>query len=158
MVCTANRVRSVMAEALLQQLVVAAGEGEVWRIESAGTWATEGQPAMPTTEAVMAERGVDLSAHRSRPIEECDIDSFNLVLVMEKGHREALAQEFPQLAGRIYLIAEMAGPNHEIHDPVAGTAADYRRTAEELQRILQEGLPRIRRLSAPGQDAVGQAS
>ncbi len=61
MVCTANRVRSPMAEALLKALV-AAGSGRAWRIESAGTWAVEGLPPMPRTEAVMAERGIDISA------------------------------------------------------------------------------------------------
>ena len=92
---------------------------------------------MPRTEAVMAERGIDISAHASQPIEECDMASFNLVLVMEKGHREAVVREFPEMAGRVYLISEMAGMNDEVHDPVAGTLADWR-TADELQRILRQ--------------------
>jgi protein-tyrosine phosphatase len=153
MVCTANRVRSPMAEALLKALVAADSPDDAWRIESAGTWAVEGLPPMPRTEAVMAERGIDISAHASQPIEECDMASFNLVLVMEKGHREAVVREFPEMAGRVYLISEMAGMNDEVHDPVAGTLADYRRTADELQRILEAGMSRIRQLAAQPEDA-----
>ena len=68
MVCTANWVRSPMAEALLKALV-ADSPDDAWRIES-GTWAVEGLPPMPRTEAVMAERSIDISAHASQPIEE----------------------------------------------------------------------------------------
>ncbi len=154
MVCTANRVRSPMAEALLRELVAAdSSRGDAWRIESAGTWAVAGLPPMPRTEAVMAERGIDIGAHVSQPIEECAVESFNLVLVMEKGHREALIHEFPEIAGRVYLISEMAGMNDEVHDPVAGTTADYRRTADELHRILTTGMSRIRQLAAHPEDA-----
>ena len=154
MVCTANRVRSPMAEALLKAVVAAdasaEAQGETWRIESAGTWAVDGLPAMPMTEAALAEQGIDIGGHESRPIERCPLASFNLVLVMERGHREALLHEFPQIAGRVYLISEMAGGGFEITDPVAGTKADYRRTVEELRRILEIGLSRIRQLSAGG--------
>jgi len=153
MVCTANRVRSPMAEALLKELVAADSPSDAWRIESAGTWAVEGLPAMPRTEAVLAERGIDISAHASRPIEECDMASFNLVLVMETGHREAVIREFPEIAGRVYLISEMAGMNDDVHDPVAGTLADYRRTADGLHRILAAGMSRIRQLAAHPEDA-----
>ncbi len=77
--------------------------------------------------------------------------SFNLVLVMEKGHREAVVRG-SEMTG-VYLISEMAGMNDEVHDPVAGTLADYRRTADELQRILEAGMSRIRQLAAQPEDA-----
>ena len=70
-----------------------------------------------------------------------------------KGPSGSRRPQFPEMAGRVYLISEMAGMNDEVHDPVAGTLADYRRTADELQRILEAGMSRIRQLAAQPEDA-----
>jgi len=85
LVCTANICRSPMAEALLRaRLGEAAAD---WRIESAGTWALEGEGAAPRAIKVLKARGIDLSQHRSRVVDASLLNRARLVLVMEKGHK-----------------------------------------------------------------------
>ncbi|GIV76574.1 MAG: protein-tyrosine-phosphatase [Litorilinea sp.] len=144
-VCTANRCRSPMAEALLRLQVAAAGETGDWLIASAGTWAVDGQPAMPNTVAVMREWGVDLSHHRSRSLTPSLLQAFRLILAMTAGHQEALLTEFPECAPRLMLMSELIGRRFDILDPVTGPIEDYRNTARELDKILRQGMPLLRR-------------
>ena len=70
-----------------------------------------------------------------------------LVLVMEKGHKEALQVEFPRCAARVFLLSEMVGKDFEIADPMGRSTADFEKTAAELEDILARGLGTIARLS-----------
>ncbi len=145
-VCTANLNRSPMAMALLRSRV--ANSGEEWRIESAGTWALEGMPLNEKTQQVLAERGAEIRNHRSRIVTREMLRSFNLILTMEPGQKEALRLEFPEVADRVYLLSEMIGLTFSIADPVGGTLEEYRATAAEIDRILNDGLEKIYQLAA----------
>jgi protein-tyrosine phosphatase len=94
----------------------------------------------------MRERGLDLSGHRSRRVTGELLRPFDLVLVMDEGHREALLAEFPDLSARLHLLAAMAGEQYSIRDPVEGTLKACRGLADELADVLRRGPPRIRRL------------
>jgi protein-tyrosine-phosphatase len=147
-VCTANRIRSPMAAALWRAYVTNHYPEESWEIGSAGVWTADGLPALPLAIAIMAERGLDLRIHRSQVIDRALMDRFALVVVMERGHKEALQMEFPDAAGRVFLLGELAGGlSAEVDDPVGGGAADYRRTANELAQLLEAGAARIHQLA-----------
>ncbi len=155
-VCTANICRSPMAAALFKQKLEKArlsnpALSQDWRIESAGTWAREGEPAADGSQRVMQERGLDLGHHMSRSVSLELLSSFDLILVMEQGHKEALRVEFPSLTNRIFLLSEMAGLRHDIRDPILGTLVDYQDTERELDQLLSAGLERICQL-AQGSD------
>jgi protein-tyrosine phosphatase len=153
-VCTANRIRSVMAEALLREQVRDQNALEHWRIGSAGTWAIAGMPPMPKAVDAMAELGIDISGHRSCPVDDAQIGSYALILVMERGHKEALTVEFPEFADRVYLLSEMTGQAYEIGDPITGPTSGYRHTAEMLEEVVKAGFERIRTLAGNGQYAA----
>jgi protein-tyrosine-phosphatase len=143
-VCTANRIRSVIAEGLMIGLLAEKGiDPDTWDIASAGTWATDGQPAFPEVISVMDERGLDLRSHRSQVINAKLLERYNLVLVMEPSHQEALNVEFPHCAGRIYLISEMAGLDEPVEDPIGGGLDDYETALEQIYDYLQAGFARI---------------
>jgi protein-tyrosine-phosphatase len=146
-VCTANRIRSPMAAALWRAYVAGHYSEEAWDIGSAGAWTANGLPALPLTIAIMAERGLDLRDHRSQVIDQALLDQYALVVVMERGHKEAIQIEFPNAAARIFLLGELAGPVAEVDDPVGGGAADYRRTANELAHMLEASADRIHQLA-----------
>ena len=74
-----------MAEVLFAHL---APEVEVG---SAGTMDWSGQPAHEYAIAVMAERGLDLSAHRSRRLSEYLVDESDLIVAMTRNHGWAVA-------------------------------------------------------------------
>jgi protein-tyrosine phosphatase len=147
-VCSANRIRSPMAELLFRQIMQDAPDGQTWRIESAGTWAMEGLPVMPLAAITLAELGLDGRGHRSRCVDGDLLREFDLILTMESGHKEALQTEFPDVAKRVHMISEMIGHRYDIRDPVAGGPVEYRTTALELRRILQRAKDRIAQLAA----------
>lgn len=134
-----------MASGLLIRLLGV--EAAQWRIESAGTWALDGQPPSRRSLQVLESRGVTLSGHRARTVSHSLLASFNLILVMESGHKEALSVEFPDLAGKIYLLSEMAGEEVDIADPMGGSLLDFEAAAAEMERLLSLGLERIRELA-----------
>lgn len=146
LVCTGNRCRSPMAAVLLRHLLERKGLGAHYRIETAGTWAEEGQPALPEAQAVMRERGLDLSQHRSRRVSADLLHAFDLVLVMEAGHREALQVEYPELGARLQMLTAMAGSAYSLRDPAGDGLTAYRALADELATVLGCALPCIRQL------------
>lgn len=144
-VCTANICRSPMAMALWRAKTgVSAAD---WHIESAGTWAIDGQPAAAGTQSALQERGLDVSQHLSRTVTTEMLLSFNLILTMERGQKEALMAEFPQIARRVFMLSEMVSEIYDIEDPVGGSLADFRATLGEIDDILTRGSERISRLA-----------
>jgi protein-tyrosine-phosphatase len=142
-VCTANIVRSPMAAALFKAMVKEKSDLGLWHIDSAGTWAREFITTSLYAYEIMKGMKLDLSKHRSRTISRGMIQNFNLVLVMEQNHKEALRAEFPDLADRIFLLSEMVGKKNDIRDPYRGSREDYLETARELERLLTEGFEKI---------------
>jgi protein-tyrosine-phosphatase len=129
-----------------------------WRIESAGTWAPEGEPAAARTRQVLQAYGIDLSDHRSRPVSNALLASFNLILTMERGHKEALRAEFPALASRVYLLTEMVGQFFDIQDPIGGPLVDFEATAQEINMLLSRGFEKISRLSQDEPENISPAA
>lgn len=145
-VCTANVCRSPMAMALWRKKLGAAADD--WRIASAGTWAMDGERAASLAQAVLAGREIDLSTHRSRSVTREMLRPFNLILTMERGHKEALRAEFPEFATRIYLLHEMVGNIREVRDPMGSTLIDFQDTVREIDEILTQGYDRICELAS----------
>lgn len=151
-VCTLNVCRSPFAAVLLPVLLEKYSPGATtpWRVESAGTWAREGDTVPARLQLVAREWNLDLSRHRSRCVSRELLRRFNLVLVMEQGHREALRVEYPDLASRVFLLSEMVGVTLNVVDPVNGSLADYRLMANEISRWLKLGTEQIvRRAQVP---------
>jgi protein-tyrosine-phosphatase len=146
-VCTANRLRSPMAAALFRARLARMDAAQNWRIESAGTWTRPGFPALPEAQQVMREMGLDLSAHLAREVSAELLAQFDLVLTMQQSHKEALRVEFPQIAGRVWQLNEMAGNNGDVLDPLPLQLDEVRRLAQTIDQALAQGMPRIMTLA-----------
>lgn len=144
-VCTANRIRSVYSEYLFRRYLDELGQDLLqWQVSSAGTWTSQGLPAMPKAIEAGAELGLDLSAHRSTPVEDVDLSAFDLIVPMEQGQREALLFEAPVLAGQLRLLSELAtGLAYDVADPVGGPRSGYVDAANEINRLLGIAAPKI---------------
>lgn len=87
-------------------------------VESAGTWTQPNQTLSQTTIQIADNLGIDIRGHLTRIITSEDIPRYDLLLVMEDGHMEALLNEFPSVKGKIYLLSEAAGrAAYNIPDP-----------------------------------------
>jgi protein-tyrosine phosphatase len=132
-----------MAAALFREMVVREGSDLEWRIESAGTWAAEGSQAVSQVQQILDERGIVLGDHLSQSVSEKLMRRFDLILTMERSHKEALRIEFPSFSERILLLSEIAGFEHDIEDPIGGSISEYRITANEIEELLKRGYDRI---------------
>jgi protein-tyrosine phosphatase len=144
-VCTANICRSPLAMALFRHRLEQQGELPGWRIESAGTWAMEGEPPALKSIMLLGRRGINLRSHRSRTVSRELLQSFDLILTMERGHKEALRAEFPEIAGRTFLLTEMVGENRDIIDPMGGSLEAFELTIRDLEDIFERGQAEITR-------------
>jgi protein-tyrosine-phosphatase len=142
-VCTGNLCRSPMAEGLLQARLARDDARQDWQVASAGVWTVDGRPASAHAVEVMAQRGIDLSAHRSCNITREMMSQADLVLAMTRSHTEALGAAFPAHARKVYLLSEMTGQMHDVGDPYGGTRQEYAHTARELERLIADGYERI---------------
>src|ERR1700687_4052226 len=79
--CTGNSARSQMAEGLLRH-----DAGERFQVESAGTRPSS---VRPEAIAVLGELGIDISAHRSKSVEEFAGQSFDYVITVCDSARES---------------------------------------------------------------------
>lgn len=152
-VCTANINRSAIAEALFRKQL--AKDSPNWKIGSAGTWARDGHPAARHVHTVMLQRGADVSLHRSRAVTSEILADYQLILVMEQNHKEALGIEFPEARGRIYLLSEMLTLERDVADPIGGPLVDFEATADEITHYLQDGFARIRELARIKANKIG---
>lgn len=141
-VCSGNQCRSAVAEGLLRR--AAARAGLAVAAGSAGTLGIRDAPAHPLTCQAAAELGVDLSAHRSRPVHARLLDQNDLILGMARDHVGWLHLNRPDLAARIDLFkpfcrgveAEPAAADPDIADPVSGTLEEHRACVREISDLI----------------------
>jgi len=113
------------------------------RICSAGTRAVDGQPASIGAVKAMAERGLDISEHRSRQLTERLMTEAHVVVAMTHNHVETMCTAFPLARERIYLLAALAGESHDVEDPYGLPPAVYRAAAGEIARLIDRGYERL---------------
>ncbi len=134
--CTANSVRSPMAECLLKHHL-----GRSVYVDSVGV---RTRPIDTFAVAVMAERGLELAGHRSKSFDDLEDTSFDLVISLspEAQHR---AVELT----RTHACEILFWP---IFDPtiVEGTREDrlvaYRGVRDDLTRRIHAAFPQTRPL------------
>ena len=164
-VCTANRCRSPVAEVLLWRALVMRDVRAI--VLSAGLL-EGGHPADETTRSVMAQRGIDLGAHRSEQVTVEELQDADLVLTMERRHaRELILLAGPELpvhtlrafaplasgidatsGGIDWLRAVTAarppdafvgdGRADEVDDPIGRPASAHRESIDQIARACDE--------------------
>jgi protein-tyrosine-phosphatase/tRNA A37 threonylcarbamoyladenosine synthetase subunit TsaC/SUA5/YrdC len=143
-VCTGNTCRSPMAAGLFRKLLAErlecdpddlASRGFV--VESAGLSAGYGMPASPEGVTLLGRRGIDLNQHASRPLTDETLDVADHVWTLTRGHLDAITTARPDAAARCELLAR---DGSDVADPFGGDEADYERSLEQIERLLQERL------------------
>ena len=126
-----------MAGAIFRARMPAAWAGFL-EVSSAGTVAWEGQPVSNLAVDVLAEDGIDLSAHRARLLTREMIEDADLVVVMENRHKERIGLLAPKLETPIVVLGELddGRDSPDIDDPIGGDRVRYERTRAELYVLV----------------------
>ncbi len=123
-VCAGNTCRSPMAAAIAQELL-----GATVQVESAGISAVDGASAASDAIQTMRERGLDISAHRSRSLSTLNLRDFDLVVALTR----TIAQDIRRGGVEPSRVAVLNVP-----DPYNKELDVYRATAAAIERGLQK--------------------
>lgn len=134
LVCTGNTCRSPMAETVLRErLRTKLGCEDAVRVLSAGVAASSGSGASPQAVEVMGKRGLDLTGHSSRPLDDGVMNVADIVLTMTRGHRAAILAAWPEMHDRVFTLRRDGG---DITDPVGMPVEVYEQCAEQMELEL----------------------
>ncbi|MCS7258189.1 MAG: low molecular weight protein arginine phosphatase [candidate division WOR-3 bacterium] len=140
-VCSGNSCRSPMAEALMKKILNEEKPQFPIKIRTAscGTIALNNMPPSENAVKVLSEYGIDLTGHRTRRISKSAIKNADLILVMEKAHKEKILEIMPNAQTKTFLISEFAsGSSKEIVDPIGMSINGYRNVANDLYDLLKK--------------------
>lgn len=133
-VCTGNTCRSPMAETLFREkLSQKLGCEDAVRVLSAGVAAAAGSGASPQAVEVMGNRGLDLTGHASRPLDESVMNVADLVLTLTRGHRAAILAAWPNMHDRVFTLRRDGG---DVSDPVGMPTEVYEQCAQQIESEL----------------------
>ena len=124
-VCTGNTCRSAMASA------IAKSEYTEFEFDSAGLAAASGSKASQNAVLALAEKGVDLSAHRSKQLTLDIAQNADLIVPMTMSHANYLIG-CGISKDKIFL------PEADICDPYGGDLDVYRSCRDELYTLVKK--------------------
>jgi protein-tyrosine phosphatase len=134
-ICIGNICRSPLAEVLMAHEFPNA---TVW---SAGLGALVGEPADPLSILLAQENGLDLSAHRAQQVTGAMCQRADLILVMERHHREELERRYPVVRGKVFRLGD-----GDIADPFRQPRPAFDLAFDDISRGVAGWAQRIRRL------------
>jgi protein-tyrosine-phosphatase len=115
---------------------------ESWRkafsVTSAGTAACDGMKAASTAVNVLEEMGIDLSGHRTKFLTRKMVDEADLVIAMTGEHERDILRLAPDSRSKVIVFGELDSrrENPDIGDPLGRDEEAYRRTGEEIERLV----------------------
>ncbi len=134
MVCVGNICRSPMAEAMLAERV--SESYPQLKIASAGVGALVNHQADQTAQELMEEMGIDLASHRAQQLSSELLSEYDLVLVMEEDHIQAVHDILPAARGRVHLLGKWS--DFEIPDPYRQPRQEFESALELIERAVGE--------------------
>jgi arsenate reductase len=123
--CTGNSARSQMAEGLLRN-----DAGDRFEVFSAGTKPSQ---VRPEAIAVMREIGIDISGHRSKPVDEFAGQHFDYVLTVCDNAKESC----PIFPAQTMTIHQSFEDPADVHGTEEVRIAAFRRVRDLLRSYLK---------------------
>ena len=105
-------------------------------VETAGTFAGEGEPASAQSVSVMKGYGIDLSAHKSSLLTKERIDAADLIIAMTSSHRQHIGSMTSAALKKTRTLLEFTQNNGNISDPFGGTEKIYSDCFSEMKEAL----------------------
>jgi len=142
-VCTANIIRSPIAEAVFRKIIQRFPSLEGWKVGSAGVQGLVGFPADLNAVDVVRGLGIDLYGHMARKVTPDLIDEHDLILTMEVSHQISLTEAYLGQAEKIHFIGELSGDLEDVFDPLNGPLQEYLAAARDIESRLEKHYLRI---------------
>ena len=142
--CIGNICRSPMAEALLLRALPG------MTVRSAGLDAMIGEPADPTSIALMSEAGLNISAHRGQQVNSALVTHADLILVMDRQQKQEVHRRYPTSAGKVFCLGEHE--RADIPDPYAQARASFEHALHLIEVSVNSWVPPIRALQEPNKE------
>jgi protein-tyrosine-phosphatase len=148
-VCHANTARSVMAQKLIERMVVERGLGDRVEVRSAGVWTYARDGMIPSLDARLAlkEVGIELAEHamsstalRDHP----DLLAGSHLVVTMTAEQSALVHALANGRGvPVVTLAELAGETGDIADPAGQGEDAFRAARDAIMRCLAQGFDQL---------------
>ena len=99
-------------------------------------------------EALLKQRGIDVSAHRAAPLTAADIKYSDLILTATTRHKELIIAAFPAAAAKTHTMAEYAtGTSVDIDDAFGKDMAFYEHVLGQIESYMPAVLTKAASLS-----------
>jgi len=138
-VCIGNICRSPMAEGLLKQTLPNI------QVSSAGLSALVGHGADPNAIQIMADAGIDISAHRAHILTEVIARDADIILVMDEPQKQQVSIQYPFVRGKTFKLAESS--EQDIPDPYRQEPEIFHDVFLLIQKSVNEWTKRINSIS-----------
>jgi protein-tyrosine-phosphatase len=118
-------------------------------VQSAGTLGIFGSPAAENAVAVMKEKNIDISSHRSQGTTQKLISESDLILVMADEHLTYLSENFPEQRENIFLLRKFGRGRESLEstsipDPIGLGYEDYRKIRDMIEVEIDRITPLLR--------------
>lgn len=144
-VCTGNTCRSPMAQGLFHKILTDLDmPAHHFQVSSAGLHALKNQPVSAEAVAAMQDYKIDISQHRTAPLEKLQVEEADLLLTMTHWQADYIKEFFPSKKDRTFSLSEYVGyDNMNIEDPYGAELITYKKCAADLNRLLMEAMVKI---------------
>ena len=129
-----------MAEILFKERLKQSGRIDA-KVESAGLGALIDHPADKNAIEILAEKGMDLTAHKGRQLNAEMIKQADLILVMESSQKRAIEASWPFSRGKVYRLGEWG--RYDIDDPYQKNRAAFVTSYKLIEKGVSDWLDRL---------------
>lgn len=148
-VCTGNTGRSVMAEAVANQIIATR---DLPMVVTSRALDLNRNAVMPEEHAVavLSARGLDVTCHQALALTLGDVDHCDLIFTATAQHKATIIARFQQAGNKVFTLSEYATGTHaDVVDAFGQPVEVYARTLVQISGYVPVALDKAVRIFAP---------